>query len=34
LSGAFVFAVLNVLFQSRIQKSFQARSESQKAGVS
>src|SRR5215212_8864009 len=34
LSGAFIFAVLNVLFQSRIQKSFQARSESQKAGVS
>ena len=24
LSGAFVFAVLNVLFQSRVQKSFQA----------
>src|SRR5215208_550089 len=34
LSGAFVFAVLNVLFQSRIRKSFQARSESQKVGVS
>ena len=34
LSAAFVFAVLNVLFQSRIQKSFQARSESQKVGVS
>ena len=30
LSGAFVFAVLNVLFQSRVQ----ARSESQKAGLS
>src|SRR5215204_149750 len=34
LSGAFVFAVLNVLFQSRVQKSFQARRENQKAGVS
>src|SRR5215203_5856737 len=34
VSGAFVFAVLNVLFQSRIRKSFQARSENQKAGVS
>jgi len=34
LSGAFVFAVLNVLFQSRVQKAFQARSESQKEGVS
>src|SRR5215213_3064867 len=34
LSGAFVFAVLNVLFQSRVQKSFQARSESQKVGAS
>src|SRR5215211_1304992 len=34
LSGAFVFAVLNVLFQSRVQKSFQARSENQKVGVS
>src|SRR5215203_1703852 len=34
LSGAFVFAVLNVLFQSRVQKSFQARSGSQKVGVS
>src|SRR5829696_4720613 len=34
LSGAFVFAVLNVLFQSRVQKYFQARSENQKVGVS
>jgi len=34
LSGAFVFAVLTVLFQSRVQKSFQARSESQKVHVS
>jgi hypothetical protein len=34
LSAAFVFAVLNVLFQSRVQKSFHARGESQKIGVS
>ena len=34
LSGAFVFAVLTVLFQSRVQKSFQARSENQNVGVS
>src|SRR5215207_3069789 len=34
LSAAFVFAVLNVLFQSRVQKSFAARSESEKVGVS
>jgi Ion channel len=34
LSAAFVFAVLNVLFQSRVQKSFQAPSESPKVRVS
>src|SRR3569832_38090 len=34
LSAAFVFAVLNGLFQSRVKKSFQERSENQIAGVS
>src|SRR5919205_2606163 len=34
LSAAFLFAVLNVMFQSRLQKSVQARSERQKVGLS